>query len=241
MLDVRTVLREGCLGALLGRHGPRLLPERGGHFRCWSLLDFLVQNHAAYAQIPADENDYAYLNNHLATMGPSVALLAARPRRSRLSGGIARRWPILRDWVRWWGCLVMLHWMLWLFCIWQRCNNSLHQTRHIVDQLVESELVPITEVLITGGLAKNPVFVKTVADMACHVVADLEEARCHVGGRCPGCAGAGFRIKDVETAMAAMTRPRSTIKTGFNIGAFRRQIWTLSEASSAACSPSCGD
>ena len=77
--------------------------------------------------------------------------------------------------------------------------------------------------LITGGLAKNPVFVQTVAD-AMHVPGT---ARGGGGGHAwpaavLGATGAG-KFEDVETAMAAMTRPGSTIKPTRSSGFPRRQ------------------
>ena len=95
-----------------------------------------------------------------------------------------------------------------------------YQTRHIVDQLVDSGRAPITEVLITGGLAKNPVFVKTVADaMHVPVVLPEEEEAVMLGAAVLGATGAG-KYKDVEAAMAAMTRPGSTIKPDSTLSAF---------------------
>ena len=66
----------GVWGPYWGAMVPGYYLNEGGISAAGQLLDFLVQNHAAYAQIPADQNDYAYLNNHLATMGSQVALLA---------------------------------------------------------------------------------------------------------------------------------------------------------------------
>ena len=95
-----------------------------------------------------------------------------------------------------------------------------YQTRHIVDQLVDSGRAPITEVLITGGLAKNPVFVQTVADaMHVPVVLPEEEEAVMLGAAVLGATGAG-KFKDVEAAMAAMTRPGSTIEPDQSLSAF---------------------
>ena len=109
-----------------------------------------------------------------------------------------------------------------------------YQTRHIVDQLVDSGRAPITEVLITGGLAKNPVFVQTVADaMHVPVVLPEEEEAVMLGAAVLGATGAG-KFKDVETAMAAMTRPGSTIEPDSTLAAFHDAKYACYRKLSAA-------
>ena len=208
--------------------------NEGGISAAGQLLDFLVQNHAAYAQIPTDENDYAYLNNHLSKMGPSVALLARhvhvdpdfRGNRAPLAD------PSRLGSVVGLSCDASLDALAVLYLA--AVQSIAYQTRHIVDQLVESGRAPITEVLITGGLAKNPVFVQTVADsMHVPVVLPEEEEAVMLGAAVLGATGAG-KFKDVETAMAAMTRPGSTIEPDSTLSAFHDAKYACYRKLSAA-------
>jgi FGGY-family pentulose kinase len=224
----------GVWGPYWGAMVPGYYLNEGGISAAGQLLDFLVQNHAAYSCIPADQNDYAYLNNHLATMGPSVALLA---RHVHVDPDFRGNRAPLADPTRL-GSVMGLS-----------CDNSMdalavlylaavqaiaYQTRHIVDQLVDSGRAPITEVLITGGLAKNPVFVQTVADaMHVPVVLPEEEEAVMLGAAVLGATGAG-KYKDVETAMAAMTRPGSTIKPDASLAAFHDAKYACYRKLSAA-------
>jgi len=224
----------GVWGPYWGAMVPGFYLNEGGISCAGQLLDFLVQNHSAYSQIPVSENDYVVLNRHLEAMAGPTALLARhvhvdpdfRGNRAPLAD------PLRLGSVCGLSCDASLDALAVLYL--SAVQALAYQTRHIVDALVEAGRAPITEVVVTGGLGKNPLFVQTVAD-ALHVTVVLpeEEEAVMLGAAVLGATAAG-RFADVEAAMAAMTRPGSVVHPDPSLAAFHDAKYACYRKLSAA-------
>lgn len=102
------------------------------------------------------------------------------------------------------------------------CQALAYQTRHIIETLRDAADDPnwIDEIVLCGGLAKNNVFVKSIADATGLPVSLPREDDAVLLGAAVLAAKAAGVYPDIPAAMAAMTDVRSTCRPDADLASF---------------------
>ena len=214
---------------------PGMWLTEGGQSATGALIDHVIESHARHAELAADAaregtTVYALLNRRLDALAESVAFDALLTEELHVlpyfhGNRSPRANPELRGMISGLKLNASVDALALLYLA--TVQAIAHGTRHIVDAMNDAGY-SIDTLIACGGDTKNPVFVREHADATgCRVVLPEEPEAVLLGASMLGAAASGA-VPDLESAMASMNAPRTTIEaSGGDVRAYHERKYRI--------------